>query len=41
MPMVGNKKYAYDKAGIKAAKKASAKAGKPMRKASEKKRGKK
>jgi len=41
MPTVGNKKYAYDKAGIKAAKKASEKSGKPMRKAPEKKRAKK
>ena len=41
MPMVGKKKYSYTKSGVAAAKKAAAKTGKPMRKASEKKRGKK
>ena len=32
MPKVGNKKYSYSKKGMAAAKKASAKSGKPVRK---------
>ena len=32
MPKVGNKTYSYNKAGMKAAKKASVKAGKPVKK---------
>jgi hypothetical protein len=32
MPKVGNKTYSYTKAGMKAAKKASVKSGKPMKK---------
>jgi hypothetical protein len=31
MPKVGGKKYSYSKKGMAAAKKASAKSGKPMR----------
>tara|TARA_B100000214_G_C23953322_1_gene621539 strand:+ start:1380 stop:1511 length:132 start_codon:yes stop_codon:yes gene_type:complete len=32
MPTVGNKKYPYTKSGMKAAKKAAKKTGKPMKK---------
>ena len=32
MPKVGNKTYSYNKAGIKAAKKASVKSGTPVKK---------